>query len=430
MSLFMGKMRQHIEGHKEMSLTSEVLELKNSSQVFIPLYAGHSLNFDVLVNEGDHVAIGTKIAQCNDRMIIPLYASVSGTVKGIQKMMHSSLKQIDHLVIENDGKDEMIQSFDPIDYTKASKEALVDFMKNAGIIGLGGAGFPTYIKYKGTAPIDTILINAVECEPYITSDYKMIKQYYDEMMVGIKAMMKMANANTCKIAIKKTKKDLIEFISNSLGNEKNIEIALVPDAYPMGWEKAIVRFVTKKDYDKLPSEVGIIVNNASTAIAFGHALTSGMPICERMITVSGTGVKNPGNAMVRVGTPVSEVIAAFGGYTSEDVKLIAGGPMMGKTIVNDKFVIDRSSNAITVLKTVVYDSMSCLRCGSCSDHCPVGLQPVRIAQALKANDKDMMKRLCADECMECGLCTYVCPSYLDVTENVRKVKRQLALMKK
>lgn len=430
MSLFMGPMRKHLEGYKELTAHGEVIEIKAGKIVNIPLYATHSTKFDVLVNEGDHVSIGTKIAQCNDGMIIPIYASVSGTVKGIAKIMHASLKPLDHIVIENDGKYERIQAFDTLDYKTASKAELIEFMKNAGIVGLGGAGFPAYIKYSSDAKIDTLIINAVECEPYITADFKMVEEYLHQLLIGINAMRKMCEAAVCKICVKKNKKEFIEQIRNGLKQENGVEIIEVPDAYPMGWEKALVRYVTKKDYEKLPSEVGVVVNNASTAIAFAKALTKGEAITERIFTVSGNAVKKTSNVLVKVGVPVCEIVEALGGYTAEDVLLIAGGPMMGKTIVNDKFVVDRCANALTIIKREVYDSLACLRCGSCSDHCPVGLQPVRIAQSVAAGDKVMMERLRANECMECGLCTYVCPSYLDVTENVRKAKRQLAMRKK
>lgn len=430
MSLFMGPMRKHLEGFKDLTANKEIVEVKAGKEVFIPLYASHSANFDVLVKEGDHVSIGTKLAQCNDRMIVPIFSSVSGSVKGISKVMHATLKPCDHVVIENDGKDERIQAFKPLDYKTASKAELVEFMKNAGIVGLGGAGFPTYVKYCGDQTMETLLINAVECEPYITADYKMVKEYLDDLLLGIKAMIKMSGAKECKVAIKKTKKEFIDQVKEGLKDEANVNVVEVPDAYPMGWEKSLVRYITKKDYKRLPSEIGYVVNNASTAIAFADALVEGMPIISKVITVSGDAIKDPCNVKARIGTPVHEIIEAIGGYTADDVKLIAGGPMMGKTIVNDKFVIDRPANALTIIKNVKHDSIACLRCGACSDHCPAGLQPVRIAQALNANDQAMMARLSVDDCMECGLCTYVCPSYLDVTENVRKVKRQMALKKK
>lgn len=431
MSLFLGKMRQHINGHKELSEHKDVVKVDAGKEVLIPLFATHSTNFDVFVKAGDHVKVGTKLAQCNDRMIVPIYASVSGVVTDIaRKCMHATLKPVAHIAIENDGKYETTQAFAPLDYRQASKAELVEFMKNAGIVGCGGACFPTYIKYSGDAAIDTLIINAVECEPFITADYKMIQAHKEEFVAGVAAMKKMAMAPEAVIAIKKTHPDLIQFVEEAVKGMEGFSVAAVPDVYPMGWERVLVREIMHAEYEKLPGEVGAIVNNATTAIAFGDALLTGTPIVSKTLTVSGNAIKKPVNVQVPVGVPVSEIVAACGGYTCEDVRLIAGGPMMGKTIVNDKFVIDRNMNALTILENKPFDSIACLRCGKCSDHCPAGLQPVRIAQAVKTNDKKAMEKLCAMDCIECGLCTYICPSRLDVTENVRRAKRQLMLAKK
>lgn len=423
-------MRQHIPGYKDLTATKEVLEVKAGPQVFLPLYASHSTKFDVLVKEGDHVCVGTKIAECNDRMYVPIYSSVSGTVKGVQKLMHMMLKPLEHIVIENDGKMEQEQSFAPLDYQNASREELVEFMKQAGIIGQGGAGFPTYVKYQGAKDIKKLIIDAVECEPYITTDHKMMEIHFADILTGILAMKKMAQAEEAVIAIKKTHAEMIKQVESAVANVPGVSVVAVPDVYPMGWERTLISTIMKKEYDKLPSEVGAIVNNVTTAYMFARALKEGLGIIDCTLTISGDGVKNPVNVHCPIGVPVSEVIAACGGYTAEEVKLIAGGPMMGKTIVNDKFVIERQQNAVTVLVTKPFESVSCLRCGQCSDVCPVGLQPVRIAQAEKTKDKATMEKLCALDCVECGLCTYICPSRLDVTENVRKAKRQLAMAKK
>ena len=330
----------------------------------------------------------------------------------------------------SDGLYERVRSFEPLDYKSADRTALIDFMMNAGIIGLGGAGFPAYIKYKFAKDVKKLIINAVECEPFITADYKMIQAHKEEFVTGVAAMKKMAMAPEAVIAIKKTHPDLIQFVEEAVKGMEGFSVAAVPDVYPMGWERVLVREIMHAEYEKLPGEVGAIVNNATTAIAFGDALLTGTPIVSKTLTVSGNAIKKPVNVQVPVGVPVSEIVAACGGYTCEDVRLIAGGPMMGKTIVNDKFVIDRNMNALTILENKPFDSIACLRCGKCSDHCPAGLQPVRIAQAVKTNDKKAMEKLCAMDCIECGLCTYICPSRLDVTENVRRAKRQLMLAKK
>ena len=430
MSLLLGPMRQHIPGFKELSEHKDIIEVRPGKEILIPLFANHSQNFELLVKEGDQVFIGTKLAVCEERMTVPIYSSVSGIVKGVRKVMHASLKPVAHVVIEPDGKQERVQAFAPIDPDQASREELTAFMMNAGIVGCGGACFPSYMKYRGVSGIEKLIINAVECEPFITADYKMVQANVEEMLLGVRTMKRMANAKEALIAIKKSHPDLIDLVEKACAGKDGIRVAVVPDVYPMGWERVLVRELMHKEYEKLPSEVGAVVNNATTAIAFARALTKGEPIVDKVVTVSGTAVREPVNVHVAVGTPVHEIIEACGGYTCDEVKLIAGGPMMGKTIVNDKWVIDRATNAVTVLLNRSFDSVACLRCGKCSDHCPAGLQPVRIAQAVKVNDRDAMMKRCALDCIECGLCTYVCPSRLDVTENVRKAKRALMAARK
>lgn len=430
MAFITGPMRKHVNGHKELTSHTDVLKVAAGSKVLIPLINMGSTTVEVLVKEGDHVKVGTKVAIRNDHFKVPLFSSVSGTVKGVEKVMHASLRPVDHLAIENDGKYEEEAPLTPIDPEKASVEELVDFMMNAGIVGCGGAGFPTYIKYRGIKGIDTLLINAVECEPYITADYRMMHEALEELKIGTVAMKKMCGAAKAYVCIKETKKEFIPTLIETFKEYSDIEVKAVPDVYPMGWERTVVYEVTKKRYDKLPSEVGIVVNNATTAIAFAHAMLTGMPIVKKMVTVSGDAVNTPCNVEVPVGVPASEIIQACGGYTAEDVLLIAGGPMMGKTITNDKFVITPYSNALTVLKNTPVEQVACLRCGKCSDHCPAGLQPVRINNAEKAKNIDALSKLDVMSCIECGMCTYICPSKIDVTEGVRRAKRYMALKKK
>lgn len=430
MSLFLGSMRQHIPGRKELTEKSQVLSLMPKENVYIPLIHGRSTadDFEVFVSEGDEVKVGTKLAQTNGGLFVPIYSSVSGVYRGTVKRMHNSMRPQVHMVIEPDGKQETIQAFEPKDYTSLTEQECVDFVKEAGIIGLGGAGFPTYVKYGKPDGVQCVLINAVECEPYITADYRNVMDDVDDLITGCLIMKKMAKVDTVYVCIKESHPDLIEKVKAAC--KDGVQVCPVPDVYPMGWERVLVREILHKEYGMLPAEAGAIVDNATTAIAMARAFRLGEPIVRKTITVSGDGVKNPMNVSVPVGTPVNEIIEACGGYTCDSVRLIAGGPMMGKTILNDQFVIDRAMNALTILKHVEDDAIECLRCGRCSDHCPSGLQPVRIAAAVKANDVDEMIKRGASSCIECGLCTYVCPSHINVTENVRKAKRVIALKKK
>ncbi len=428
MSFIIGPMRTHIQGRKELTSNVEVSKMPVPETVLIPLVNGN-MTAEVFVQEGDKVKVGTQIGICKGNFEVPMFSSVSGIVKGIKKVMHASLKPVDHLEILNDGLDEK-ELLPEIDYENSSVEELIEFTKNAGIIGCGGAGFPTYVKYKFAKDVDTLIINAVECEPYITADYKEMKHSISEFVVGVKVMLKMSSAKKAKIGIKKTKKEFISFVKDAIKDEVNIEVIEVPDVYPMGWERTLVYEITKKRYDRLPGEVGCIVNNATTAIALAQAILHRAPIIEKIVTVSGDGVVKPQNVLVRVGTTVADVIQYCGGYTSEEVRLIAGGPMMGKTIPNEGFVIAPANNALTVLIHREEESIPCLRCGKCTDHCPAALQPVRINQAEKEKNMNLLEKLSVSECVECGMCTYICPSRLDVTEGVRRAKRYMALKKK
>lgn len=430
MSIWIGAMQKHLEGHKGLTDHNEIVRVDAGKFVYIPLMSMFSTNIEVLVKEGDSVKVGTMIAKRNDHMTVPFFSSVSGKVVGKQTIMHAVLKPLEHLVIENDGLYEKEQPFSPIDFEKATREELVDFMMNAGIVGCGGAGFPTYMKYKNPQNISTLIINAVECEPYITADYREISNNIDDLVLGVKAMLKLSTAKEAWIAIKSPKKELIAKVRAALVGVSGIVVKEVPDVYPMGWERTLVYQLLKKRYDRLPSEIGCIVNNATTAIAFAKAIRTGMPIVEKTLTISGNGIKNPANVNVPVGVKTAEIVAKLGGYASEDVLLIAGGPMMGKTIPNDQFVVTPYGNAVTILKTEKIDSVACLRCGRCNDTCPAGLLPVRINNAEQAADLDTIVKLRADQCIECGLCTYVCPSKLDVAEGVRRAKRILQLKKK
>ena len=434
MSLLLGPMCQHIPGRKGLTDHSDAKHLMPAKEVYIPLFAGNNTQVEILVNEGDHVKIGTRLANTKSAFPVPIYSSVSGIYKGVTKRPHNSLKPQPHMVIELDAVQEKQQAFEPLDWHNASHDEMVEFVKNAGIIGQGGAGFPTYVKYMKVENIDTLIINAVECEPYITADYKCIMDNVEDFVHGVRILQKMAEVNSVKIGVKKTHPDLIEFIRQEINRENaaGIEVVAVPDVYPMGGERTLIYTILKRRYDRLPGECGVIVNNAETAMLVARAFENGDALSKKYVTFSGEGLKYPVNVSVPVGMCVAEIIDQLGGFIEkvESVRLIAGGPMMGKAMVSDQICIDRAMNAITVLKNEEEPEMTCLRCGRCTAHCPMGLQPVRIANAVKDNDTDEMDKRGAMLCIECGLCAYVCPSHIQVTENVRKAKRLLQMKAK
>lgn len=427
MSLFTGPMRYHLNGHKDLTMDTPVLKTIDPQYVYVPLVNGNA-PCTPLVKVGDEVKIGTQIAVRNDRFYLPIFSPVSGTVTAIEKFMTSGMVQADHLKIQNDHQHTKERAFAPFDYEKATWEELLEFVKNSGMLGLGGAGFPTYVKYMNPENVDLFAINAVECEPYLTADYKNIEENMSLLKTGALALFKLSKANKACIAIKETKKTQIEALKEAFAGTP-IEIRTVPDMYPMGWERTLVYELTGKRYDMLPIEAGMIINNVSTAIALGNAIVNGMPITHKYVTVSGDALKEPKNVYVPVGTKAHEIIEAVGGYKDgiSDVLLIAGGPMMGKAIPNDQFVIAPQNNGLTVLENVEEDLVPCLRCGNCTTTCPSGLQPVRIAAAGKSKDEAALNKLHVMDCIECGTCTFICPSKIEVTENVRRAKNFMRL---
>lgn len=427
MSILTGPMFEHLNGHKELTAHNEVLHLEDPDVVWVPLVNG-AAPCTPTVNVGDEVKVGTKIAERNDHFYVPLFSPVSGTVTAIEKKMTTSMKMADHLRIQSDHKGTVEKPFAPLNYETASWEELLEFVKNAGMLGLGGAGFPTYVKYQKPENVDLLIINGVECEPFLTADYKNMMENLSLLKEGTLALFKLSKAKKGCVSVKEDKKDLIAELEKTFAGT-DIEVRTVKDIYPAGWERTLVYMLTGKRYNALPIEAGCIVNNASTAIALGDALVNGMPITKKYVTVSGNGVVTPKNIVALVGTPAHELIAACGGYSDEDCLLMAGGPMMGSTIPNDQFVIGPACNGLTVFKNEPVEQVECLRCGKCTETCPSGLQPVRINQAERTRDVETLKKLDVNSCIECGLCTYVCPSNIDVTERVRRAKRYMALTK-
>ena len=428
MPIITGRMFQHLDGHKDLTNHTDVLTIKDPDVLYIPLMNGNA-PCNPLVKVGDEVKVGTKIAERNDHFYLPLFSPVSGTVTGIEKRMTTAMKMADHLRIENDHKNTEEQAFEPLDYESASNEELLNFVKNAGMLGLGGAGFPTYVKFLKPENVDLFIVNGVECEPYLTADYKNMLANMDLLKVGSLALLKLSQAKKGCISVKEDKKDLIAELQKTFAGTA-IEVRPVPDIYPAGWERTLVYLLTKKRYDRLPIEAGCILNNASTAIALGNALVNGKPITRKYVTVSGDGVANPQNVIVPIGMPAHDVVTACGGYLSDECVICAGGPMMGTAVPNDTFVIGPANNGLTIFVKKDEESVKCLRCGKCTESCPSGLQPVRINAAEKTKNIEALKNLDVASCIECGLCTYVCPSKLDVTEGIRRAKRYMALMAK
>lgn len=414
----------HLHGHKEMSLQTPIKEYLNPEFIYLPLAIGNSV-YQKEVEIGDHVLKGQIILNRTDRFGHPISCPVSGTVKGVKKMWHASGKMVEMLEIENDFLETAIEGFgQPLEET-ITKELVIERVKRAGIVGLGGAGFPTYAKYNGPAVIETVLINAAECEPYITADYMLIKTQCEKLVRGITYIMKATGAERAYVAIKKSKVEAIEVLEKHLQDYPNINVHLLKDEYPAGWEKYIVEKVLGVSYNGLPSEVGAVVNNVQTAIAVCDAVEENKPLIEKVITITGEGLAQPQNYRVKIGCNVSSLIKQSGSVINGlgEYWVIAGGPMTGKAIMNENLVVSASLGSVIIKPKQIHENNPyCMGCGRCASNCPAHLTPTEIIQAHEVDDVNGLKVLNVTKCVQCGLCSYVCPSRIEVTEKVGKAK--------
>ncbi len=414
----------HLNGHKSISLNHPINEFLKPEYVYMPLVVGNMV-YEKEIQIGDSVLKGQVILKRNDRFGHPIASPISGIVTGTKKMWHSSGRLIEMLEIKNDYKEEAVEGFGQKNEETVTRALIIERVKKAGIVGLGGAGFPTYVKYNPNVDLDVVLINAAECEPYITADYMSIVENCEKLIKGIKYIMMAVGAKTAKIAIKKNKQEAINTLNQHLINEPNISLCLLKDEYPAGWEKYIVEKAIGKTYTTLPSEVGAVVNNVQTAIAVCDAVEYNIPLIEKLVTITGEGITDAQNLRVKIGTDVSTLIKECGGIKDSlgEYWLIAGGPMTGKTVMGENLVISASLGSVIIKpKPLQIKSQPCMGCGKCASNCPARLTPTEIVSALDDSDIDALKALNVTKCVQCGLCSYVCPSRIELTEKVGKAK--------
>ncbi|QVK19144.1 RnfABCDGE type electron transport complex subunit C [Mycoplasmatota bacterium] len=334
MKLFEARKGIHIPGKKDDTSKLSSVKYISPEYVYIPLSAKGS-DFEIYVKPGDKVKLGQKIAERTREKGLPLvkHSSVSGEVIGNERKLHRTGLPYVCIKIKNDFQDTPVEftpisNLDEVDNTK-----LLEIMRVAGVVGLGGAGFPTFLKYQNTKDIDSIILNGAECEPYITADYRMMTEETDRVIDGLHIMMKVADAENGIIAIKKGKKAVYDLLVKAAEQYDHINVIQVPDEYPAGWERQIVYRTLKRSYETYPFECGVIVNNVSTSVAISDAIRKGIPVIERIVTVTGEAVVKPANYRVRIGTLASDLIKQSGGISDDfdDVRVISGGPMMGVT---------------------------------------------------------------------------------------------------
>lgn len=382
-----------------------------------------------IVKVGDQVLVGTLIAEQDGFISSPVYSSVSGTVKSIADTLLSNGKTAPAITIESDG--EMTPDESIAVPQVNSKEDFIDAVKNSGIVGLGGAGFPTYVKFATDKKIDTLVINGAECEPYITSDSVTMVDRADEILFAIETADKYFNFDKIVIGIEKNKATAIAKMKELSAKNSKIQVKVLPSIYPQGGEKVLVYHTVGRTIKvgQLPADVGCIVCNSSTMANIGKYLQTGMPLVEKTITVDGGAVKEPKNVIVAIGTPIGEVFDFCGGFVCEPEKVIYGGPMMGIAVPDLTVPVLKQTNALVAFnskETKTAKTTACIKCGKCTNHCPFGINPAAIAKAYKNKDTEALEKLGADICMLCGCCAFICPAKRPLVETNSLAKNMLA----
>ncbi len=386
-----------------------------------------------VVAKGDKVKVGTLIAEAGGFVSAPIFSSVSGTVFKIDNAIDATgyLKPSIIIKVEGDEWEENIDRSDKLEtldkHPELTPEEIVNRVKNAGITGMGGAGFPTFIKLTPppTAKAECVIINGVECEPYITADYRLMMEHADEILVGLDLLMKAAKVNKGYIGIEDNKPEAIDLFIKKTEARDDVEIVPLEKKYPQGGEKQLVDAVIRRQVPAppaIPVNVGAIVQNVGTAFAVYEAVMKNKPLFERYTTVTGKELKNPGNFIVRMGTPMRDLIDLCGGMPEGDNKILAGGPMMGKALTSTEVPVCKGTNSITILSgsdALRKPAQPCIRCAKCVGACPMGLEPYLLAQASALHLWEKVENEDITSCIECGSCQFTCPAHRPLLDNIR-----------
>lgn len=410
----------------------KIQELAAPKKMVFPLSQHIGAPAEAVVAVGDEVKVGQLIAKASSFVSANIHSSVSGVVTAIEPVYVASGLKVTGIIIENDDKYELSPSVKPCENPDAlTPQEIAERIREAGIVGMGGATFPTHVKLSPPAdkPIDTVLINGAECEPFLTSDHRVMLECPEEVIRGCRLIMKAVGAARGIIAVEDNKPDAIDTLRSYIDGE-GITVMPLQAKYPQGSEKQLINAVTGREVPSggLPSDVGVVVNNIDTATAVARAIDTGMPLIRRVVTVSGSGFGVKKNFRVRIGTPVSDIVDAVGGFLAQPKRLLMGGPMMGQAIFRLDVPIVKGSGALLALteKEIPDQPESvCLRCGKCVEQCPMRLQPLYLNMYAQLGDFDRLEKLHILDCMECGACTYLCPGRQSPVQNIRVAKQKV-----
>ncbi len=420
----------HPKGEKE-SDVKKIEDAELPSKVIIPFHQHIGTPAQPIIEVGQEVKKGQKIAEATGFVSANVHSSISGKVKKIARNLYPALGHSSMAAeIESDGKDEWSDEIKP--HFPVTGQEILDIIAEAGIVGMGGATFPTHVKL--TIPegkkIETILLNGSECEPYVMSDHALMLEEAEGIIDGLKLIMRVTNAQNAVIGIESNKPDAIESINKAIQRESNIDVAPLKVKYPQGWENMLIKVILHKEVppSKLPLDFGVVIANVSTSYAISNAVRLGYPLIERIVSINGSGISEPKNLRVRIGTIFSEIISQCGGYTDQAGKVIAGGPMMGSSMSDTNVPVAKGTNNILVLSSSEVEEARqrpCIRCGNCIKVCPVGLMPRMIALNSRKGQFRETEKYFPLDCKECGCCAYSCPSNIPLVQLIQAAKTDI-----
>ena len=420
----------HPDDGKQLAKDKKIVSILPKEELVYPLSQHIGAPAKPVVKAGDRVLKGQKIAEAGGFVSASIFASVSGEVKGIEKRFNPSGAKVDSIVVENDFQYEEVSYLPVKPLEEMTKEEIIDRIKEAGIVGMGGAGFPTHVKLSPKEPekIDYVIANCAECEPYITADYRRMLENPEELISGMRVVLSIFPQAKGVFGVEDNKPDCIEKLRKLTEKESRMEVKALKTKYPQGAERQLIFATTGRAINSsmLPADAGCVVDTVETMIAIHTAVVEGKAVTERIVTLSGDAVKEPGNFKVLFGTNHQEVIEAGGGFKNPPEKIISGGPMMGFAMFTTDTPITKTSSSIlgfTKDEVKANEPTACINCGRCVEVCPSRIIPSRLADLAERHDEEGFKKLEGLECIECGSCSYVCPAK-------RQLKQSIGTMRK
>ena len=417
---------------KELSKDKPIRELIPQGDMVFPLSQHIGAPATSCVSVGDSVLRGQKIADAGGFVSAPIYSSVSGTVKAIEPRRVATGDMVNSIIIENDGK--FIETgFERCDdYTSLSNDEIIKKIQNAGIVGMGGAGFPTHVKLSPNNPekIEFIIANCAECEPYLTSDYRSMVEEPEKLITGMKIILQLFPKAKGLLGIEDNKKDVIDAMQKLVANEPRIEVVPLLTKYPQGGERQLIKACTNREINSkmLPADAGCIVDNVATINAIYTAIVKGKPVMDRIFTLTGDAIKDPCNYRICIGTNCNEILEQAGGFAKDPVKIISGGPMMGFSVMDTDLPTTKTSGALlclTIDEVSKYETTACINCGRCVEACPENLIPSRLSKFSDHGEKDEFEKWYGLECIECGSCSFACPARKPLAQAIKTMKKQI-----